>query len=105
MQVLPFAQAELSGTSGLLARLFDEGADVVSPVLSSTTRTQYVTRILAGLAKLRDKVGPAFRVGVVFHMGERGHHYDDRLIALPIDQLWAGSETKRPYRVSRTRSL
>ena len=41
-----------------------------------------------GLARLRDKVGPAFRVGVVFHMGERGHRYDDRLIALPMDRLW-----------------
>ena len=43
----------------------------------------------SGLAKLRDKIGPAFRVGVVFHMGQRGHHFDDRLIALPIDRLWA----------------
>jgi hypothetical protein len=41
-----------------------------------------------GLTKLRDKAGSAFRVGVVFHMGKRGHHYDDRLIALPIDRLW-----------------
>jgi len=40
------------------------------------------------LTKLRDKLGSAFRLGVSFHMGQRSHHYDDRLIALPIDRLW-----------------
>jgi predicted AAA+ superfamily ATPase len=40
------------------------------------------------LARLRDLLGTVFRAGVVFHMGTRAHHYDDRLMALPLDRLW-----------------
>jgi predicted AAA+ superfamily ATPase len=40
------------------------------------------------LCHLRDLLGSAFRAGVVFHMGARAHHYEDRLMALPIDRLW-----------------
>jgi predicted AAA+ superfamily ATPase len=40
------------------------------------------------LSHLRDLLGSTFRAGVVFHMGARAHHYDDRLMALPIDRLW-----------------
>ena len=42
----------------------------------------------ASLKKLRDKLGSSFALGVVLHLGERGFRYDDRLIALPVDQLW-----------------
>jgi len=41
------------------------------------------------LRKLRNRLGASFTLGVVLHMGERGFRYDDRLIALPIDRLWA----------------
>jgi predicted AAA+ superfamily ATPase len=40
------------------------------------------------LARLRDLLGPVFRAGVVLHLGVRAHHYDDRLMALPLDRLW-----------------
>lgn len=65
----------------------DDGTVVAMEIKAGTHATKASFR---GLAKMRDKLGPAFRVGVVFHMGQRGHHYDDRLIALPIDQLWGG---------------
>jgi len=45
-----------------------------------------------GLRKLRDKLGSAFTLGVVLHLGERGFRYEDRLIALPVDRLWRSSE-------------
>ena len=63
----------------------DDGAVVAVEIKAGTHASGSA---FTGLAKLRDKIGAAFRVGVVFHMGERGHHFDDRLIALPIDQLW-----------------
>ncbi|MDR1265573.1 MAG: ATP-binding protein [Propionibacteriaceae bacterium] len=63
----------------------DDGLIVAIEVKAGNRAGQTAFR---SLAKLRDKTGPAFRVGVAFHMGQRGHHYDDRLIALPIDSLW-----------------
>ena len=63
----------------------DDGMIVAIEVKAGTQANKASFR---SLSLLRDKIGPAFRLGVVFHMGQRGHHYDDRLIALPIDQLW-----------------
>ena len=37
---------------------------------------------------LRDRAGPAFRRGVVFHTGPVAYHLDDRIVALPIAALW-----------------
>ena len=51
-----------------------------------------------GLRMLRDALGERFVAGVVFHTGPHSIRYrdqaDDRIIALPIDRLWAdaGSE-------------
>ncbi|MDR0783620.1 MAG: ATP-binding protein [Propionibacteriaceae bacterium] len=64
----------------------DDGMIVAIEVKASTHASKASFR---SLAKLRDKVGPAFGVGVCLHMGTRAHHYDDRLIALPLDRLWA----------------
>jgi predicted AAA+ superfamily ATPase len=43
----------------------------------------------ASLRRLRDLLGASFALGVVLHLGERGFRYDDRLIAMPVDRLWA----------------
>ena len=63
----------------------DDGMIVAIEVKAGTQANKTSFR---SLSLPRDKIGTAFRLGVVFHMGQRGHHYDDRLIALPIDQLW-----------------
>ena len=43
---------------------------------------------LAGLRAVRDKVGDAFRAGVVLHTGYRSANPEDRLYTMPIDHLW-----------------
>ena len=43
---------------------------------------------LAGLRKLRDRLGSAFIAGVAFHLGGRGYPVDDRLHSLPVERLW-----------------
>jgi len=63
----------------------DDGAVIGIEVKAGTHADKTAFR---SLAKLRDKIGSSFRLGVVFHMGQRAHHYDDKLIALPIDRLW-----------------
>ncbi|MDR0285423.1 MAG: ATP-binding protein [Propionibacteriaceae bacterium] len=67
----------------------DDGAIVAMKIKASTHAAKGA---FTALAKLRDKVGPAFRVGVAFHLGTRAHHYSDRLIALPVDRLWTSAE-------------
>lgn len=43
---------------------------------------------LAALRLLRDRVGGAFRAGVLLHGGDEAHRFGDRLLALPIPVLW-----------------
>lgn len=40
------------------------------------------------LRTLRDKMGKAFRAGVVFYLGNRAYPIDDRLHVIPVDRLW-----------------
>lgn len=40
------------------------------------------------LEKLRDRVGSAWRMGVVLHTGAQGMPFGDRLCALPVSALW-----------------
>jgi len=68
----------------------DDGAVIGIEIKAGTHADKTAFR---SLAKLRDKIGPAFHLGVAFHMGQRAHHYDDRLIALPIDRLWASPDS------------
>ncbi|MCY3560528.1 MAG: ATP-binding protein [bacterium] len=43
-----------------------------------------------GLRRLRDLLGERFRGGVVFHTGAHCIRYnDERIVALPVDRLWA----------------
>ena len=48
MPVMPLAQAEITGTAGLLSRLFDRGEAAAQGVVSRTTREDYINRIVAG---------------------------------------------------------
>ena len=64
----------------------DDGTFVAMAVGAGSRASQ---KSFQSLAKLRDKTGSLFKLGVVFHMGARGHRYDDRLVALPIDALWS----------------
>ena len=41
------------------------------------------------LAWLRDRLGPSFVMGVVFHTGPRPYELGERLVALPICALWS----------------
>jgi len=69
----------------------DDGAVIAIEIKAGTHADKTAFR---SLSKLRDKIGPAFHLGVVFHMGPRAHHYDDRLIALPIDRLWSNPDRR-----------
>lgn len=42
------------------------------------------------ITKLRDKLGPRFAGGLIFHTGPQAHPIGDRLAAVPIDVLWSG---------------
>ena len=63
----------------------DDGQIIAMEIKVGTQANRHSFR---SLAKLRDKIGDRFHVGVAFHMGQRGHQYDNRLIALPIDRFW-----------------
>jgi len=43
------------------------------------------------LATVRDQLGPTFQAGVLFHTGPRTFQLSDRILAVPISALWAGS--------------
>jgi len=43
---------------------------------------------LSGLRKLRGAVGDAFTAGLVLYLGERAYTAEDRLLVVPVDQLW-----------------
>lgn len=43
---------------------------------------------LAGLRKLRDRLGSAFAAGLAFHLGQVGYQAEDRIHSLPVDRLW-----------------
>lgn len=43
---------------------------------------------LAGLKKLRDRLGTAFVAGIAFHLGQIGYQAEDRIHALPVERLW-----------------
>lgn len=43
---------------------------------------------LAGLRKLRDRLGSSFAAGIAFHLGQVGYPAEDRLHSLPVDRLW-----------------
>jgi predicted AAA+ superfamily ATPase len=46
-------------------------------------------RDMRHLRKLRDALGERFLAGFALYMGPRAYNLDDRLYAMPIDQLWA----------------
>ena len=48
------------------------------------------------LEYLREKSGPSFIAGVLFHAGERVIRYGDRLWAVPISSLWDGGPLVPP---------
>lgn len=43
---------------------------------------------LAGLRKLRDRLGNSFVAGLAFHLGRRGYQAEDRIHVLPVERLW-----------------
>lgn len=42
-----------------------------------------------GLRSLRDRLGPTFVAGIVLHCGDRPQRLDERIVALPISELWS----------------
>lgn len=42
----------------------------------------------AGMRQLREALGERFRAGAVLYLGARSYTYEDRLHAIPLDQLW-----------------
>jgi predicted AAA+ superfamily ATPase len=50
---------------------------------------QVAGRDMRHLRKLRDALGERFLAGFALYMGPRSFNLDDRLYAMPIDQLWA----------------
>jgi len=63
----------------------DDG-DVVAFEVKAAQRID--GRALAPLRKLRDAVGPAFIAGVALYLGAQSYRAEDRLHAMPVDQLW-----------------
>lgn len=49
---------------------------------------QVAARDMRHLCKLRDALGERFVAGFALYMGPRAYNLDDRLYAMPIDQLW-----------------
>ena len=45
-------------------------------------------RDLAGLRKLRDRLGARFVAGVALSLGSRSYTYEERLHVMPVDRLW-----------------
>ena len=43
---------------------------------------------LAGLRKLRDRLGARFVAGVALSLGSRSYTYEERLHVMPVDRLW-----------------
>lgn len=43
---------------------------------------------LAGLRKLRDRLGNSFIAGIAFHLGQRGYEAEDRIHTIPVERLW-----------------
>lgn len=47
-----------------------------------------------GLSHLRDRIGSRLVAGVVLYAGDRTFSYGDRLWAVPLSALWAGSDSE-----------
>lgn len=62
-------------------------ADVVAVEVKAGERT--TSADAASLARLRDRLGPRFRGGVVLHTGPHAVELGDRLFAAPVDRLWS----------------
>ena len=43
---------------------------------------------LRPLTHLRDKLGEAFLGGAVLYLGQRSFNFEDRIVIVPVDQLW-----------------
>jgi uncharacterized protein len=52
------------------------------------TASQVSGRDMRHLRKLRDALGERFLAGFALYLGSRTCNLDDRLYAMPIDQLW-----------------
>lgn len=68
----------------LLLERFD-GMVAAVEVKAATTIT---ARDCRGLIALRNRLSSAFLGGVVLYLGARGYRLDDRLFAVPLDQVW-----------------
>ena len=69
----------------------EDGRDgsIVGIEVKASTRVH--ARDRRGLQKLKETLGKRFRAGVIFHTGVHSVRYDSdkRIIALPVDRLWA----------------
>lgn len=70
----------------------DDGS-IIAIEVKSSTRTQ--PSDFRTMQRLRDKLGSAFAAGAVLYPGEQSYHFDERLFALPIDQLWLPENAAR----------
>lgn len=43
---------------------------------------------------MRDRIGPDFVAGIVFHIGDYALPFGDRMFALPISTLWADGRSR-----------
>lgn len=53
-------------------------------------------RQLAGLRKLRARLGDSFAAGIAFHLGSRGYQAEDRIHVLPVERLWRADRSCPP---------
>ncbi len=83
----------LRETSGLEIDAVVEAADgrvVAVEVKTATTVRQDDAAHLARLRERLDGIGSDFVAGIVLHTGHRRTSLGDRLVALPIADLWTG---------------
>lgn len=66
----------------------DDGRVVGAEVKATSTPRTEDFRWLAHLRDRLDRIGQDFRCGVVLHTGDRRMRYGDRLLALPIADIW-----------------
>ena len=65
-----------------------DGHVIAVQVKASTVARPADTKSMAVLRRRLDEIGTDFVVGIVFHTGDRRIQLGDRLIALPIADLW-----------------
>jgi hypothetical protein len=104
VDVAPLSQGEIGRVrEDFVEQAMVDPAGLVSVAASTTTREEYIDRVvaggfdavseaghwrIAGLRKLREAIGSRFVGGVALYTGPRSYTFEDWIHVVPIDRLW-----------------